>query len=171
MKKHLTSTLCFLAAGALLLTIHGCEKSEKPRPAQEANQTVNAIPLNAQEQALLGKWKLKKTETYEVTGVDSNGQYTGSIISNSTCSSICKIEFKNEYWWSPYAPECKGVGSIGACDSTATFIWKAKQQKKLELNSGIMYDIVYVTPDSIALSYFHEKDILKLKEVYYYKKN
>ena len=152
--KRNAKAIVLLLSSCLLLNA-GCEKTQ-----QAAN---NPSPqLNAQEQALVGKWHLQRSEIYEITGQDSSGQYTGELISASVYNANCKMEFKPEY---------KGMGSFGNCDTSAYFAWKAKQAKKLEIGPGNFYDIVYLTNDSAAFSKYYVDDILKLRSVLYYKRN
>jgi hypothetical protein len=163
-KKSNTKTFLLFICSVILLTV-SCKKS-----ASTQSNTQNTQQLNTQEQTLVGKWSLKKNETYEITGIDSTGQYICSLIGGSDCDSTCNIIFKSEYS-KPVYPELKGNGVIGGCDSTTAFIWKAKQAKQIEINSGSFYDIVYLTNDSVALSNVYTKDILKLKSIAYYKRN
>ncbi len=138
---------------------------------ENKTQVVTPISMTAQEQALVGKWALKKSEKYEISGIDSAGQYICTLISSSTCDSLCAIEFKKVYRSPPYVLDFYGIGSIGGCDPSASFVWKAKQVNKLEIGSGSFYDIVYLTQDSLAFSTVYVIDILKLKSIVYYKRN
>ena len=166
--RYLNAVFYLLACSTLLL-IAGCEKS--PNQTQPGNpSSANTPNLNAQEKALIGKWALKKSETYEISGVDSTGQYLCTLIGSSTCDSTCILEFKNEFWSPQYQLEFKGIGSIGACDSTSSFLWKAKQLNKLEIGSGSLYDIVYLSHDSVAFSNVYTRAILTLKSIVYYKR-
>jgi len=151
-KANAHAILLLLISGILLAA--GCEKSQ-PTPNNQVPQ------LNAQEQALVGKWYLQRSEIYEITGQDSSGQYLGPLISSSVYDPNCKMELKKDY---------KGLGSFGNCDTSANFAWKAKQLNKLEIGPGNFYDLVYLTADSAAFSKFYIEDILKLKSVLYYKR-
>jgi hypothetical protein len=161
-KLNAKAFLHLFICSVILLTV-SCKKSP-------STQSQSTRQLNAQEQALVGKWSLKKSETYEITGTDSSGQYICSLIGNSDCDSTCNVIFKSEYN-KPVYPELKGNGVIGGCDSTTAFIWKSKQVKQLEINTGNFYDIVYLSKDSVAFSNVYTKDILKLKSIAYYKRN
>ncbi|HXB42185.1 MAG TPA: hypothetical protein VNZ49_16710 [Bacteroidia bacterium] len=161
--KNLFSGL--LICGTLLLN-SGCDKTDKTGVSH-----LYTPQLNAQEHSLVGKWYLKKSEAYEVFGVDSTGQYICNLIGSSASASVCKIEFKAEYKFPPFGPDFTGAGDIGGCDSTKTFIWKLKQANKLETGFGNFYDIIYLTKDSTAFSKIYIKDILTLKSVFYYKRN
>ena len=154
-----------LICGTLLLS-SGCDKTDKTGDSHPYTPQ-----LNAQEHSLVGKWHLKKSETYEVFGVDSTGQYICNLIGSSACDSGCKIEFKAVYKFPPFGPDFKGAGDIGGCDSIKTFMWKVKQPNKLETVPGNFYNIIYLTKDSIAFSNVYVKDILTLKSVFYYKRN
>jgi hypothetical protein len=158
-KNGRSITLFYLFIGGVAIIAMGCKKPST------APVSVPQL-LNNQEQMLTGKWNLKRAETYEVSGIDSTGQYICDLIGSSTCSSSCKIEFKNEYFGAMY----KGVGSMGGCDSTTSFGWKVKQPNKLETSFGNFYDIIYMTKDSAAFSTIYIKGILTLKTIIYYRR-
>lgn len=169
LKKGVYATVFFyLIICSILLLIVACRKADQLNSSQSL--PGGAPQLNPQEQTLIGRWDLKRSETYEITGVDSSGQYVDVLIGSSECDSVCGIEFKNEYSWPPNKQELKGRGSIGGCDSTVVFSWKAKQAGKLETAAGISYDILYLANDSTAFSCVYTKDILTLRSVMYYKK-
>jgi hypothetical protein len=162
--RYVSSAFYLLVCGTLVVSV-ACKKQ-----TNQSGSSVNTSGLNAQEHTLAGKWALKKSETYEIMGIDSTGQYLCTLIGSSTCDSICMIEFKNEQACPSYCPEFKGAGSIGGCDPNTFFIWKAKQLNKLEIGSGSFYDIVYLSHDSVAFSNVYKKDILTLKSVVFYKR-
>lgn len=156
-KKH------FLIAVAGFILLYGCSKTHEP--------SLSSSPaLNAQEQALLGSWQLTKSETYEITGQDYNGQYQGSLIGSSVCDSTCKVEFKNEFYGVLFAGEYKGHGTIGGCSSATTFVWQAKATGKLQTGNGITYDIDVLNADSMVISNYYTSDVLKLRSVLHYKR-
>jgi len=138
----------------------GCEKSFQMNARKASSPPIPL--LTAQEQALVGKWNLQGTETYEIAGVDSAGQYLCYLIGSASCDSVCPIELKNLL---------TGSGSIGGCDLYASFTWQAKQAGKLLTGSGTTYDILYLSNDSVAFSNVYTLDVLKLKSVAYYKRN
>lgn len=148
----------FICSIILLLAL-ACKKSTY----QSVSSPIN---LNLQEQTLISKWALQKSETYEIFGIDTSGQLQCVLIGSSICDSLCTVEFKNQYYLG-----FNGSGSIGACNPLANFIWNAKQQNKIQVNDTVFYDIIYLTPDSFALANIYIKDILKLKSIVYYKKN
>jgi len=159
------STAFYLVVCSTLLVSVACKK-----PTDQPTPSVNTSGLNVQEQALVGKWTLKKSETYEIAGIDSTGQYLCTLVGSSTCDSTCILEFKNVNASPSNCQGLKGLDSIGGCDSNASFIWKAKQPKKLEISTGSLYDIIYLSHDSAAFSTVYRKDILTLKSVFYYKR-
>jgi hypothetical protein len=88
--KNIRNTIFKILTGATMVLSTSCEKTDRPPINQNRSQ------LSAQEQTLIGKWSLKKNETYEIVGVDSTGQYICTLIGESMCDSVCKLEFKNE---------------------------------------------------------------------------
>ncbi len=164
-KNLYAGTFFYLLICGSLLTLMACKKSE-----QADAGSIPAPELNAQENTLIGKWALKKSETYEIAGVDSTGQYVCTLIGSSVCNSVCNIQFKNQYCWPIHNQELKGVGILGDCNPTAVFSWKATQPNKLETGIGNFYDIVYLSNDSVAFSDIYVKDILTLKTIMFYKK-
>src|SRR5438309_12093299 len=88
-RNFLKTFICPLICGTLILSA-GCTKKE-PAPV------IGSVSMNSQEQALVGKWALKKTETYEITGTDSVGHYLCNLIASSTCDSSCKITFNSDH--------------------------------------------------------------------------
>lgn len=162
MKNTKNKSILSLLLCSVLLLNSACKKNQVE---------PNFNELNAQESRIFGKWLLKKTDTYEVSGADSSGQYQCTLITSDSCTSNCPVEFENQHSGNLYAQNFIGKGSVGGCDEKAIFIWNAKQQNKLDVNSGTVYDIVYLSADSIAFSNVYLKDILKLKSVFYYKRD
>jgi len=148
----LISTTLFLGAG--------CEKSYQMNVRKASSSPIPQ--LNAQEMALVGKWNLQSTETYEIAGVDSAGQYQCFLIGSATYDSACAIELKCQL---------TGIGAVGSCDSSSVFTWQAKQSGKLLTGTGTTYDILYLSSDSVVFSNVYMNDVLKLKAVAYYKRN
>jgi hypothetical protein len=143
--------------GIALLFTGGCEKVEQPKPAQQ--NTVHT--LNAQEQLLVGRWDLKRTETYEMAGTDSSGNCICNFLNATACDSTCGINFFNT---------SMAAGTIGGCDPQAPFSWSIPQSATLQTNNG-PYHIEFINHDSMAVSDTHVKDILQIKDVFYYRKS
>ena len=167
MKKQLKSIFHLFACGTLLLNV-ACKKQTYRSESKDTSLLISPN-LNGQEQTMLGSWVLKKTETYEVSGVDSNGVYLCSLVSTENCDSVCKMEFKDECA-TKNCDSFRGIGVIGGCDANASLSWRAKQTGELEIISGSTYDIVYANKDSMALSNVYAKDILTLRSIFYYKR-
>lgn len=111
--------------------------------------------------SLIGNWGLTKTDIYEIAGQDSAGQPHCIIISSQQYSRNCTVQFKSIF---------TGAGFIGKCDTNANFTWRLPAQDKLQVNDTLFYNIIYLTNDSVAFAHTYIKDILKLKEVTYYKR-
>lgn len=143
--------------GVILLFTGGCEKAEQHKTV---SQPASAHVLNSQEQLLVGNWNLRKKETYEVGGMDSLGNCLCNLLNTTVGDSTCAISFFGTIM---------GAGSIGGCDANAAFSWTVPQSNTLQTNKGL-YHIEYLCKDSMALSNTYVKDILELKDVYYYVK-
>jgi hypothetical protein len=153
-------TLFFLAICSILIS--ACQKT--------AMNSSDYTQLSEEERALLGKWNLERTETYEISGIDSTGQYICDLIGLTFYNTPCFIEFKIAEQHLLSYPQLLGKGLIGDCDSTASFSWIARQHKLQVIGNNGSYHIDYLQRDSAALSYVHQKDILKLRSVFYYKR-
>ena len=132
------------AACGILLLFLGCEK----KPNQAAAEAGNPTPPSAQEQKLIGNWQHLRTDLYEITGVDSSGAYTGSLVGSATCDSSCRTRLTGapgiaSNWFA-------GTGLPGACDELP-FSWNARQPGQLACYGNQHYDIEALGGDSLAL--------------------
>lgn len=146
----------YLLITAIILFCAGCKKDTG------LLVNTNKTNLTEQEKLLVGKWILTKTETYEILHTDSVGLIQCSLISSINSLYNCQIKFTGTY---------NGTGTIGACYTTNTFKWYINEKTKLQIQNGVCYDITYLNTDSFAVATIYTKDILKLKDIFYYKIN
>lgn len=161
MKKQLMNKALLMMMGALILA--GCKKKEtNPQPV------ASKLPaMTSQERSLLGKWSMKRSDTYEISGQDSAGHEQVTLVSSATSDSSCTLEFLSSI--SSVQSGYNGKGKVGDCDAKAAFLWKAKNEGELETAAN-NYGILYLTKDSAAFYTYYVKDILSMKDIYYYKK-
>lgn len=149
------------AACGLTLLFLGCEKPSLPAACDGP-----PAPLTAQEQKLVGKWQLLRTDVYEISGVDSAGNYICSLVGSSSCDSVCVTTLTDQRL---SAQQLRCFGSPGTCDGSA-LAWQAAQPNELVVNNQ-SFQVLCLAADSAVFTTVYVSDVLKLKSVLFYKRS
>lgn len=159
-KKMNPKNYLVLLIGATSILLSACEKK-----TLSSNGIPSGKSPSVQENILFGTWKIKKKDTYEITGVDSSGQFICNLVGSANYADSCQVEFRTDVNGLQY----KANGTMAGCGA-GEFSWEAGTKDKL-LAAGTTYDIIYLSKDSAGFSNVFNSGILKLKEVVFYKRD